>query len=97
MSVAFADAIFWIAAGCCAVAQWFIVRGAIAAASAPAASARVPRSRRVTETIWAIVPAIALAVVLAATWRALHRERPAVEFTPAPQAGAAPAAARSAA
>ena len=80
MPLPLADAIFWIAAVCCAIAQWFILRGALRAW--PATGDRtVPPARRGLEVVWAVVPAVALALVLAATWRAIHR----------PAAGDAPA------
>ena len=84
-----ADAIFWVAALGCAIAQWFILRGALTSPTAPAAGDAVPASRRRNEVIWAVVPAVALAVVLVATWRAIHP--PARPSTPAVDA-AAPAA-----
>ena len=73
-----ADAIFWVAAVCCAIAQWVILRGTLAAPPAPGGDA-VARKR--AEVVWAVVLAVALALVLGATWRALH-----------PPAGAAHAA-----
>jgi heme/copper-type cytochrome/quinol oxidase subunit 2 len=86
MPLPLADAIFWVAVVCCAIAQWFILRGALAAH--PAAGAPMSPARRGLEVVWAVLPAVALAVVLAATWRALH---------PAPSAPPAPAGAPAAA
>jgi heme/copper-type cytochrome/quinol oxidase subunit 2 len=85
MPLPLADAIFGIAAVACAVAQWFILRGTLAASATPAAGDAVPTARRRAEIVWAVVPAIALAWVLAATWFAIH--------PPAPAPGAATAAA----
>jgi hypothetical protein len=45
------------------------------------APSHCPRSVASTELAWAVVPAVALALVLAATWRALH---PAPASTRAP-------------
>ena len=77
-SVSLADVIFWVAVVCCAVAQWFILRLAFAApdaASVQVAGRVVPKSRRAAEIVWAVLPAVMLALVLAATWRAVHPER----------------------
>ena len=71
MPLSFADAIFWIAVALCAVAEVAIVRSAFASRPAPTAE-HVPAARRPVEALWAIVPAIALVVVLLATWRAIH-------------------------
>jgi heme/copper-type cytochrome/quinol oxidase subunit 2 len=74
MPSALADAIFWVSVVICAVAQGAILRSVFGASAeaAPAAPAGVPRPRRVVEIVWAIVPAIALAVLFAFTWRAIH-------------------------
>ena len=77
MPSALDDAIFWVSVVICAVAQGAILRSvfgasAEAAPAAPAAPAGVPRPRRVVEIVWAIVPPIALAVLFAFTWRAIH-------------------------
>jgi heme/copper-type cytochrome/quinol oxidase subunit 2 len=85
------EATFWVAAVACAAAQVAIVRS-VFVARAPvdgAADGDVPRpapTRRGPEVAWAVVPALALALVLVFTWRAMH---------PAPAASvpAAPAAA----
>ena len=90
------EAIFWIAVVCCAVAELFILRstfaargdprgpgGAVAAATGSRPAAPLPRVRRAVEIAWAVVPAVALALVLAATWRALH-PGPASTRAPAP-------------
>ena len=67
-----ADAIFWVAAVSCAVAQLLILRGALTVPDAPAAGDAVPATRRRVELAWVAVPAVALAFVLLATWRAIH-------------------------
>ena len=79
-----ADAIFWVAVVCCAVAQWFIVRGAMAAHAVPPGAEQVPATRRATETAWAVLPAVALVLALGATWRAMHPPRPP-DHTPTPE------------
>ena len=91
MSSSAANAIFWVAVVCCAVAELFILRstfagrrrrGVTGAESAGEGTAEsLPPLRRVAEVAWAVVPAVALALVLAATWRALH---PAPASTHAP-------------
>jgi heme/copper-type cytochrome/quinol oxidase subunit 2 len=64
------DAIFWLAAACCALAQAAIVRSALRArAQRPDGSAAPSRP---IEVAWTVVPALALALVLVLTWRALH-------------------------
>ena len=59
MTPLLADVLFWLAAGCCAVAELAIVRS-------------VAGARRASEMVWAVLPALALAAVLALTWRAMH-------------------------
>jgi heme/copper-type cytochrome/quinol oxidase subunit 2 len=70
-------ATFWVAAVACVVAQVAIVRSVLVA-GAPAS--RAPEGgalpgpaavRRSAEVAWAVVPAVALGVVLALTWRAV--------------------------
>jgi heme/copper-type cytochrome/quinol oxidase subunit 2 len=82
------EAAFWVAAVACVVAQLAIVRSVLVArAPADGAAGDVSRPaavRRGAEVAWAVVPAIALAAVLAVTWRAMH---------PAATAPAAPSAA----
>ena len=76
MPLPLADAIYWLAVVCCVVAQAVIVRGALRASATRSASGTghkaVPPARRWLEVVWAVVPAVALAAVLAATWRAIH-------------------------
>lgn len=80
-----ADAIFWVALACCIVAQVAILRSALARHVRPAdAPAALPRMRRGVETVWALLPAIALAGVLFLTWRAVR-----ARTAGAPDAGAA--------
>jgi heme/copper-type cytochrome/quinol oxidase subunit 2 len=72
MTVSFADAIFWLAVACCVVAQLAIVRSAIVSPVRVADGHPVSAVRRVSEIAWAVIPGIALAVVLVFTWRAIH-------------------------
>jgi heme/copper-type cytochrome/quinol oxidase subunit 2 len=64
--------IFWIAAAICIVAEIAILRSAFRPHHGSAESASLPHSGRGLEMIWAIVPAIGLAILLAATWRAVQ-------------------------
>ena len=68
-----ADAIFWIAVACCAVAQLAIVRSVVIS-PARSADATTPASggRRVAEIAWAVLPGVALVVLFFYTWNAIH-------------------------
>lgn len=88
MPMPLAVATFWMAVVCCAVAQWFILRGTLTASATLFARNAAPASRRTAEVAWAVLPAVLLAVVLAATWRAMQPHssaavRPAPEHTAA--------------
>jgi hypothetical protein len=73
MRPAVADAIYWSAVVCCVVAQIAILRSALARHRPPAgAPATLPPLRRGVELVWALLPALALAGVLAVTWRAVR-------------------------
>ena len=72
MSSLLADAIFWVAVACCAVAQLAIVRSAILSPAKVASAAPTSGARRAAEIAWAVIPGIALVLVLLATWRAMH-------------------------
>lgn len=76
MPLSLADAMFWLGVATCAVAQVAIVRSVIRARRAPDAPGTqdraVPRSHFAVELAWAIVPALALALLFVATWRAMH-------------------------
>ena len=67
-----AEPIFWIAAAIYVVAELLILRAAFAPPADAGASAPVPQSPRGIEMIWAVIPAVVLGLLLAATWRALH-------------------------
>ena len=74
MHLSFANGLFWTSVAFCLVAQLLIVRSVLGARHVPAPAADVPRSRGVVEVVWALVPAVALAVLLVFTYRAI-RER----------------------
>ena len=63
--------LFWTSVACCLVAQVLIVRSVVGARRLPAASPELPRPRGGVELLWAIVPAVALGVLLLFTWRAI--------------------------
>ena len=62
--------IFWIAAAICIVAELAILKSSFT--PHPTESGAVTHSSKGIEMLWAVVPAIALAVVLAATWKAVN-------------------------
>jgi heme/copper-type cytochrome/quinol oxidase subunit 2 len=69
-----ATILFWISVACCLVAQVLIVRSVLAARGLPAVRPELPRARGSVEVMWAVVPGIALALVLFFTWRAIGGE-----------------------
>ena len=84
MSPIVADAVFWIAVVACAVAQVAITRSVFVARQPELpAGARVAPARRPAELAWALLPALAVAGVLALTWRTMH---PVTGATGAPTA-----------
>ena len=75
MNQPLAETIFWIAAVACVVAELAILRSTFAARSGNK-SELVPAASPRGELAWAIIPAIALGVVLAATRQRIEtRER----------------------
>ena len=60
--------VFVIGAIACAVAHIAILASVIRRPSRTVSSDGVPRPRQLVEVIWAIVPIVALAFVLTATW-----------------------------
>jgi heme/copper-type cytochrome/quinol oxidase subunit 2 len=70
MSPVLADAIFWVAVVCCVVAQAALLRSQLAA-PARGGAADAP-ARRAGEVVWAVLPAVMLALALVWTWRTLH-------------------------
>lgn len=73
----FDRALFWMAAITAVVAELFILRSAFLGRSGPA-HADASTARRVVEVVWTLLPAVALAVVLFFTWRALERSEGAL-------------------
>jgi hypothetical protein len=72
------EAIFWIAATLCVVAEIAILRSMLRGSRiatpdrSPAVDAEVPRARPVSELIWAVLPAIGLVVILVFTRDAIR-------------------------
>lgn len=66
------DAIFWIAAVCCLVAQAAIIRSTLRSHTPAPAGQQVPRPRTAVEVAWVLLPALLLAGVFVLTWHALH-------------------------
>ena len=68
-----ADVIFWAAVALCAVAQLALLHSFFLGAARPRRDAAV--GFRATETLWAVLPAVILVLLLASTWRAMHGPR----------------------
>ena len=79
MRNSFADGLFWLSVACCAIAQFFIIRSVRGSRHVPEPSASAPHSGRGMEMMWAVLPAVGLAVLLVFTWRAV---RAATEAAP---------------
>ena len=75
MSSSLADGLFWLSVACCALAQFFILRSVGATHHAPASARALPKRRGGLEVLWAVLPAIGLAVLLFFTWRAVRDAR----------------------
>jgi heme/copper-type cytochrome/quinol oxidase subunit 2 len=71
MNQPLADALFWIAAAACVVAEIAILRSTYAARRV-VKSDLVPAASRGGEITWAIIPALMLVFLLAATWRRIE-------------------------
>lgn len=78
LSLLLREAIFWVAAALCLVAEIAILRSMLRGSRvvtpdrSPAVDADVPRGRPVAELIWAVLPAVALAVILTLTHGAIR-------------------------
>lgn len=72
MPSTFADGLFWVSVACCVVAQLLIIRSIRGREHAPEPTAAAPRSGRVSEVVWAVLPAIALFALLFHTWRTMQ-------------------------
>ena len=72
MRLSFADGLFWMSVACCAIAQFCIIRSVRGSRYVPEPTAHAPRSGHRMEVVWAVLPAIGLAVLLFFTWRAVR-------------------------
>ena len=72
MSQSTSEFVFWIACGLCVIAELAILRSAFSPHTHSDTPTLIPHSPRGTEMVWAVIPAIILGVLLAATWRAIH-------------------------
>lgn len=75
MNQPLAETIFWIAVVACVIAELAILRSTFAARSANK-SDLVPSASPRGELAWAIIPALALGVVLTATWDRIEARDP---------------------
>ena len=65
-----AEIIFWIAAAVCIIAELALLRSAFMPRSTGEANLSHPT--RGGDMLWAVIPAIGLMFLLAATWRAVN-------------------------
>lgn len=76
MSAVVGEAIFWIAVVSSVIAELAILRAVFRARTAdpsvPPTGRALPRVRYGAEILWAVIPALFLALVLALTWRAIR-------------------------
>ncbi|HUQ18725.1 MAG TPA: hypothetical protein VM099_03850 [Gemmatimonadaceae bacterium] len=73
MSRQSADIIFWIAVVACIIAQLGVFRAEFfRPRKMESSQSELRHSSRVTEILFAVIPAIGLAGILTATWFALH-------------------------
>jgi heme/copper-type cytochrome/quinol oxidase subunit 2 len=63
--------IFWAAVVLCVIAHRYILRSAFAAGTAVQHSHTLPPIRKAAEVLWVLLPAVALMLLLIATWRAI--------------------------
>ena len=88
MRLSFAAGLFWLSVAFCAVAQLFIIRSVQLSRHRTDPSAMTSRSRYGVELIWVVLPAVALVVLLAFTWRAVQANEQARTESRALPAGA---------
>jgi hypothetical protein len=72
MHLSFAYGLFWLSVACCAVAQVFIIRSVQLGRHRAETPVVASRSRYGVELMWAVLPAIGLALLLLFTWRAVR-------------------------
>ena len=71
MNQPLAETLFWIAAVACAIAELAILRSTFLARRGKK-SELVPSASQRSELAWAVIPALALGVVLTATWQRIE-------------------------
>lgn len=76
MSPFLSQAVFWLAASSCLIAQVALIWSAVRSPMPGSVDNPVTLPRRSSEIAWTIVPAIGLVLLLGATWRAMHRPVP---------------------
>lgn len=67
--------VFVLCAAACVVAHVAILLSTVSARARATAAADVPRPRAAVELVWALVPVVALAIVLTATWASIQERR----------------------
>ncbi|MES2524477.1 MAG: hypothetical protein V4617_17390 [Gemmatimonadota bacterium] len=81
MRPAILDAVFWIAALSCAIAQFFILRAVLRPSVVPEPGTRTPgdaslpvrrQSGRIQEIVWAVLPSLLLAAAFVLAWQTMH-------------------------
>lgn len=86
MRLSFAYTLFWASVACCAIAQVYIIRSVRLGRHRSEAPVVASRSRHGVEVVWVVLPALALAVLLLFTWRAIRENagtQPPARVTPA--------------
>jgi heme/copper-type cytochrome/quinol oxidase subunit 2 len=88
VSAGLAGIIFWLSVASCVVAQVAIIRATsrVSRLTAGDAGAALPHPRRWLEIVWVVLPAIALGVLLAVTWRTLDAPRTDAHVPPTARA-----------
>jgi heme/copper-type cytochrome/quinol oxidase subunit 2 len=66
--VSAAVVVFLVCAVACAIAHVAILVSSVSARATVDSATKVPRPRALAEFVWALVPILALALVLTATW-----------------------------
>ncbi|HEY7877500.1 MAG TPA: hypothetical protein VIC55_04715 [Gemmatimonadaceae bacterium] len=72
MRMSLTELLFLLAAVCCAVAQIAIFRSTAATRAAATSASGMAGRKSAADIVWVVLPAIALAIVLWFTWRAIH-------------------------
>lgn len=87
MRLFFANGLFWLSVACCVIAQVYIVQSVRGNRYVPEPTAGTPRSRDAMEMIWALLPAVALGLLLFFTWRAVQAQPPTASVPTATAVG----------